>query len=305
MRIRVLGSAAGGGFPQWNCGCANCRDARRGVAGLRARSQESVAVSADGDDWFLLNASPEIRAQIESFEPLHPRAPRQSPIAGLVLTNGDLDHCLGLLSLRESHPLHVYATAAVQAGWTDGNLLHRTLQRFEKQLTWCRLSLGVSRPLLGQAGQPSGLEIQAMAVAGKLPIHLEGQRAPSPEDNVGLLLHEPARGQTLAYFPAVAALPPGLEQAIAGAGCLFFDGTFWSSDELGVQGLGEKRAEDMAHWPVGGERGSLPFLARLPGRRVYIHINNTNPMLRDDSVEASRVRAASVEIAHDGMEIVL
>jgi pyrroloquinoline quinone biosynthesis protein B len=305
MRIRVLGSAAGGGFPQWNCGCGNCRDARSGVPGLLARSQESVAVSADGDAWFLLNVSPEIRAQIESFEPLHPRAPRHSPIAGLVLTNGDLDHCLGLLSLRESHPLRVYATSAVQAGWTEGNLLHRTLQRFEAQVTWSRLSLGVTRPLLGHDGQPSGLTIQAIAVAGKLPIHLEGRRSPSPEDNVGLLLHEPARDRTLAYFPAVAAFAPALQQAVTGAACVFLDGTFWSSDELGVQGLGDKRAEDMAHWPVGGEHGSLAFLARLPGRRVYIHINNTNPMLRDDSIEAGRVRSASIEIAHDGMEVML
>jgi pyrroloquinoline quinone biosynthesis protein B len=272
---------------------------------LLARSQESVAVSADGDEWFLLNASPEIRAQIEGFEPLHPRGPRHSPIAGLVLTNGDLDHCLGLLSLRESHPLRVYATAAVQAGWTAGNSLHRTLQRFETQLTWCPLSLGVSRALLGVDGRPSGLQIQAVSVAGKLPIHLEGQREPSPEDNVGLLVHEPGRGQTLAYFPAVAAFAPALEQAIAGSGCLFLDGTFWSSDELGVQGLGEKRAEDMAHWPVGGDLGSLAFLSRFTGRRVYIHINNTNPMLRDDSIEARRVRAAAIEIAHDGLEIVL
>jgi pyrroloquinoline quinone biosynthesis protein B len=305
MKIRVLGSAAGGGFPQWNCGCSNCRDARRRVPGLIARSQESVAVSADCDNWFLLNASPEIRAQIESFAPLHPRAPRHSPIAGLVLTNGDLDHCLGLLCLRESHPLRVYATAAVREGWTEGNLLHRTLQRFDTQVTWCPLSLGVRRPLLRLDGQPSGLDIQAVAAAGKLPIHLEGRRAPSPEDNVGLLVHEPGRGKLLAYFPAVAALAPALERAIAGADCLFLDGTFWSSDELGVQGLGEKRAEDMAHWPVGGDEGSLGFLSRFGGRRVYIHINNTNPMLREDSPEAARVRAASIAIAYDGMEVVL
>jgi pyrroloquinoline quinone biosynthesis protein B len=280
------------------------------------RSQESVAVSADGNAWFLLNASPEIRAQVESFSPLHPRGPRHSPIAGIVLTNGDLDHCLGLLSLRESHPLRVYATRAVRDGWTEGNLLHRTLQRFEHQVSWTTLVPGASSPLLCADGTPSGLVIEAVSVPGKLPIHLEHLRPPSAEDNIGLLLREPARGATLGYFPAVGSPSPGLASALAAAQCIFFDGTFWSSDELGAQGLGDKRAEDMAHWPLSGADGSLAFLAALAAsvsdaaaahasRCVLIHVNNTNPVLRDDSPEAARVRQARVEIARDGMEILL
>jgi pyrroloquinoline quinone biosynthesis protein B len=306
MQVRVLGSAAGGGFPQWNCGCDNCRSVRNGVPGLRARSQESVAVSADGQAWFLLNASPEIRAQIESFAGLHPRAARHSPIAGLVLTNGDLDHCLGLLSLRESHPLRLYATRAVERGFREGNVLHRTLQRFPEQLSFRALELGKPEMLALADGSPSGLTLEAVPVAGKLPIHLEGRGAASDEDNIGLLIREPARAQTLAYFPAVASASAALSAAVAEATCLFFDGTFWSSDELPRAGLGDKRAEDMAHWPIGGANGSLSWLRGLRGpRRIFIHVNNTNPILRETSPEALQLTAAGVELAYDGMELAL
>jgi pyrroloquinoline quinone biosynthesis protein B len=306
MHVRVLGSAAGGGFPQWNCGCDNCRAARSGARGVVARTQESVAISADGESWFLLNASPEVRAQIESFPALHPRAARHSPIAGIVLTNGDLDHCLGLLSLRESYPLGLYATASVERGFREGNVLHRTLQRFTGQLRFEQLELGKARTLARADGSPSGLSIEAVPVPGKLPIHLEALCRPSDEDNIGLLIREPARGRTLGYFPAVAGPSPQLTAAAAEVDCLFLDGTFWSSDELPRLGLGEKRAEDMAHWPVGGERGSLEFLRGLSvPRKIYIHINNTNPVLRSDGGEAAQLSAAGVELAQDGLEFTL
>jgi pyrroloquinoline quinone biosynthesis protein B len=301
-----LGSAAGGGFPQWNCGCPNCREARRGSPRTRARSQESVAISADGEAWFLLNASPEIRQQIESFAPLHPRGPRDSPIAGIALTSADLDHCLGLLSLRESHPLHVYATAALRRGWTEGNVLHRTLQRFENQVTWHALGLGQLGPLLLPDGTDSGLAIETVAAPGKLPVHLEGLGAHSAEDNVGLLVHEAATGKKLAYFSGVGGDAPAVRAALLAADCIFFDGTFWSSDELRDLGLGEKRAQDMAHWPLSGMDGSLAMLSKLShARRVLIHINNSNPILLEDSEQAAEVRAAGVEIAYDGMEVEL
>src|SRR5919197_4517811 len=168
MLIRVLGSAAGGGFPQWNCGCPNCRGVREGTIRAQARTQECVAVSADGNSgWVLLNCSPEIRSQIESFPALHPRAPRDSPIAAIVLTNGDLDHCLGLLSLRESHPLVVYATDAVQRGFTGGNVLYRTLERFPGQVTWRTLKLGREDEIVDVDGRATGLSAEAVAVPGK------------------------------------------------------------------------------------------------------------------------------------------
>src|SRR5262245_2873205 len=300
MIIRVLGAAAGGGFPQWNCGCPNCVSVRETRSGVRGRSQECVAVSADGRAWLLLNASPEIRAQIESHTPLHPRAPRHSPIAAILLTNGDLDHCLGLLSLRESHPLVVYATDALRRGFTEGNVLYRTLERFPGQVTWRRLEPG-------QEEKIGELLVEAVPVPGKPPVHLEASAEPAAEDNVGFRIREPATGQRLAYFSGVGALTPAVRDALANADCVFLDGTFWASDELPALGLGTKRAEAMAHLPVGGPEGSLSALADLrgPRRRIYIHINNTNPMLREDSAERAAVSAAGWEVAEDGMEIAL
>ena len=305
MRIRVLGSAAGGGFPQWNCGCPNCRGVREGTVAAAARTQESVAISADGERWVLLNASPEIRQQIESFPGLHPRGPRHSPIAAIVLTNGDLDHTLGLLSLRESHPLVVYSTESVWRGFTEGNVLYRTLERFPDQVTWRPLELVRPAALADREGRPLGLTMEIIAVPGKPPVHLEQLAPPTPEDNVGLRVVEDGSGRRLAYFPAVGRVTPQMLLPVNFCDCIFFDGTFWSSDELPAGGLGVKRAEDMAHQPVGGEDGSLAALRGITGRRIYIHVNNTNPMLREGSAERKAVEAAGWEIAHDGLEVTL
>ena len=306
MRVRVLGSAAGGGFPQWNCGCPNCRGVREGTIAAVPRTQESVAVSGDGKAWFLLNASPEIRAQIESFPALHPRGPRDSPIAAILLTNGDLDHCLGLLSLRESHPVTVYATDRVRRGFSEGNVLYRTLERFAGQVTWQPLVPGREVELAGPGGTPSGLTVRAVALPGKPPVHLMERFPPDPEDNVGFCILERATGRALAYFSGVAAVTPAVLDALRGADCVFFDGTFWSDDELIALGLGDKRAQDMAHLPIGGQAGSLAALAdHRSGRRVYIHVNNTNPILREDSRERAVVEAAGWTVARDGMELEL
>lgn len=311
MRVRVLGSAAGGGFPQWNCGCANCREVRAGAPSLVARTQESVAVSADGEHWFLLNASPEVRAQIESFPALHPRGSRHSPIAGILLTNGDLDHCLGLLSLRESQRLSVYATERVRRGFTEGNVLYATLQRFPGHTSWPGLQLGEERELRLGDDQPSGLTVEAIPLPGQAPLHLKAKLQPGgewgephPEDNIGLLIREPQRGATLAYFPGCARITPAVLEAADRAQCLFFDGTFWSDDELIQLGLGERRATDMAHVPIGSAAGSLAAFAacRVP-QRWFIHINNTNPILRRDSVESRLVREAGWQVARDGLEL--
>jgi len=301
VRIRVLGSAAGGGFPQWNCGCPNCRGVREGSIRATPRTQECVAVSSDGTDWVLINVSPEIRQQIESCPALHPRHRRHSPIRAILLTNGDLDHCLGLLSLRESHPLVVYATETVRRGFTDGNVLYRTLQRFADQVTWRALALGREAEIAA-----TGLSVEAVALPGKPPLHLEGLAAPDPEDNVGFRLRERATGRLLAYCSGVGAVTPSVSAALAGADCVFFDGTFWTSDELPALGLGSKSAEQMAHAPVGGEEGSLARLAAIDApRRILIHVNNTNPLLRDDSPERAHARDQGWEVAHDGMEVVL
>jgi pyrroloquinoline quinone biosynthesis protein B len=270
---------------------------------LRARTQESIAVSADGDAWFLINASPEIRAQIESFPGLWPREKRQSPIAGILFSNGDLDHCLGLLSLRESHPLVVHATAAMRDGFREGNVLYRTLERFEGQIDWRVVVSGREQPLGGDA---SGLHVTAVAIAGNLPLHLKTLRAPSPEDNVGYFIRDARTGGRLAYLSGVAGPSPELARAVAEADVVFFDGTFWTSDELIAAGLGTRRAEDMSHWPLGGPGGSVEFLAGLRARRrILIHVNNTNPILREGGPERALLTARGIEVAHDGMELEL
>ena len=306
MRIQVLGSAAGGGCPQWNCACRNCRGARDGSIRVEARTQECVAVSSDdGRAWFLLNASPEIRAQIEACTALHPKGLRHSPIEGILLTNGDLDHTLGLLCLREWQRLLVYATETVRRGFVENNVLYRTLQRFPGQVGWRTLPVGSEVEMATASGVPSGLVVEAFPVPGKPPVHLEGLGPPGPGDNVGLRIREPATGHVLVYLSAVARVTAEVLAFAESADCLFFDGTFWSDDELREVGS-DKRARDLAHLPIGGEEGSLAALSpvRRP-QRVYIHINNTNPVLREDSPERVAVERAGWRVACDGMEIAL
>ncbi len=305
MIIRVLGSAAGGGFPQWNCACVNCRGVREGLIKASPRTQESVCLSADDGEWFLINASPDIRSQIESFGPLNPACSRATPIQAIFLTNGDLDHCLGLLSLRENHRLVIYATQSVRHGFTEGNVLYRTLQRFADQVTWRTLKLGVEETVLCEDGHPSGLTVKAMPVPGKAPVHLEGLvSSEDPELNVELRFRQATNSRVLAYLSSVGRIVPSVFEGLEGAECVIFDGTFWSSDELSTLGFLEKSAEDLAHWPVGGPKGTLAILSRITApRRVFIHINNTNPMLREDSTERKIIEAAGWEVAWDGMEI--
>jgi len=305
MIVRVLGSAAGGGFPQWNCACSQCRGVREGLINASPRTQESVGLSEDDEDWFLINASPDIHLQIESFGPLHPKKSRTTPVQAIFLTNGDLDHCLGLLSLRENHRLVIYSTESVRRGFTDGNVMYRTLQRFADQVTWRTLKLGVEETILCADGRPSGLTVEALAVPGKPPIHLEGLVSPNdPELNVGLRFRQCTNGRILAYLSAVGRITTSVFEGLTNADCVMFDGTFWSSDELSALGFLEKSAEDLAHWPVGGERGSLAMLSTITARRrVFIHINNTNPMLREDSTERKIIEAAGWSVARDGMEI--
>jgi pyrroloquinoline quinone biosynthesis protein B len=303
VRVRVLGSAAGGGFPQWNCGCDNCREVRAGVPGLRPRTQESIAVSGDDTSWFLVNTSPEVRAQIEAFPGLWPRARRHSPIAGILFTNGDLDHCLGLLSLRESHALVVHATAAMRDGFRQGNVLYRTLERFAGQIDWRAVAMGQEQAL---GGEGTHLRVTAFPIAGNLPLHLKTLREASVEDNVGYVIRDERTGGRLAYLSGVAGPSPELERACAGADVVFFDGTFWTSDELIAAGLGTRRAEDMSHWPISGPGGSLEFLSGLKARRrIFIHVNNTNPILREGGPERAELELRGIEVAEDGMELEL
>jgi pyrroloquinoline quinone biosynthesis protein B len=298
VRVHVLGAAAGGGFPQWNCGCANCNEVRAGSERTEARTQDSIAVSGDGEAMVLVNASPDILVQIQRTRALAPRQPRHSPIAAIVLTNGDMDHIAGLFSLRENQPLQLYATPSVWRGLSERNVMFRTLQRFDGQVTWHPLALDTATAL------PGGVTLTPFAVPGKLPVHLERDTTPSAEDNIGLdFSASRAGGPRVVYCAAAGSLDAYVERC-DGAGCVLFDGTFWSSDELVRQGLSKARAESMAHLPIGGDNGSLVRLAQLhAGRKIFTHINNSNPILLRGSPERIELEARGWEVAYDGMEI--
>lgn len=302
MRVHVLGSAAGGGFPQWNCNCRNCSGLRRGSIRATARTQSSIAVSADGERWYLANASPDIRSQIESFSGLHPRRDaRDTPIQAIILTNADVDHVVGLLSLRESQPLLMYATETVR-GWVSGsNAIFRVLNVAPKQSRWKKIELNETRPLLGLDGKASGILFEAFAVPGKPPAYL-GLHAGPDEATIGLRFIDERSRRSVAYVPGIKQIDSRLEQILRASDCILFDGTCWSDDELIAQGVGAKTALAMGHVPIGGPMGSFNNLPVAEQRRIYIHINNTNPILDEDSMERRKVEAAGWEIAFDGMD---
>jgi pyrroloquinoline quinone biosynthesis protein B len=324
MRVKILGSAAGGGFPQWNCLCPNCRALRAGTFHGKARTQTQVVVSADGDSWFLLGASPDLRAQIEATPELHPRCQpnrcepnrcepdkdgvRQSPIAGAVLANADVDHTLGLLLLRELHPFRVHCTKSVRRILTKDNSMFAMLQRVADQVTWNEFVPGTSFPLLNAAGETSGLRCLPLPLGNHYPAYVSAPRRSQLalfEASLGLILESPS-GKRLAYMPAVPGIEPGLVKLLESSDVLLFDGTFWSDDELiRIQGSGQT-AQQMGHVPVSSAEGSLSRLAQLRGpRKIYVHSNNTNPMLNEAGPECAQVREAGWEIAEDGWQFEL
>ncbi len=301
MQIHLLGTAAGGGVPQWNCNCAVCREARAGTGRVQSRTQSSVAISADGKSWFLLNASPDIRAQIESFAPLQPSPgkSRNSPIEGVLLTNADLDHTLGLMLLREGERLRVHATANVRRALTEGISFQPTLESF-CGTEWMEPS-SQPAPLLHRDGSPSGLTCQAIALPGKPPRFMKSKTMDG--NVVGYHIVDAKTGGRLLFLPDVAELNDTVLRWLPQCDALLFDGTFWSETEMRDQGLGDLTAADMGHAPVSGATGSLKVLAELPVRhKIYTHINNTNPMLIEDSPEAAAVRDARCAVGCDGME---
>jgi len=307
LKIIVLGAAAGGGFPQWNCNCDVCLAARAGTDGAAMATQSSLAVSADGETWFLLNASPDIRQQINQTPALHPRnGRRHSPIAGVVLTNADVDHVAGLLSLRESQPLSLYATERVLGVLAANSVFNVLNPEFVKRRT---VSLGATTELLRPDGRPSGLAAEIFAVPGKVALYLEDESAgPNfgsvAEDTVGIRISVPAEGREFFYIPGCAACPPDLAARLAGAALLFFDGTTWIDDEMQATGVGHKTGRRMGHMCMSGPAGSIAVLAPLDiGRKIYIHINNTNPVHLRDGPERGEAEAAGWEIAYDGMEV--
>ena len=308
MRIEILGSAAGGGFPQWNCNCRNCQAVRTGAFQGKPRTQTQVAVSNDQLSWFLLNASPDLRTQIEDSSFLHPRkGQRDSPINGVLLTSGDIDQIAGLLSLRELQPFRIYCTPSIRHILQEDNSVFAMLNRVPRQVSWTEIQAGESFPLLSPAGDDSGICASVFSLGTRYPAYVSPQRTGSlraEEALLGAVIE--ASGRRLAYLPAVPVIDDALLQRLESADLLLFDGTFWSDDELiQVQGSGAT-AREMGHVPVSGAEGSLRKLAELRHpRKMFIHINNTNPMLDESGPEYREVRNAGWEIAEDGYRIQL
>jgi pyrroloquinoline quinone biosynthesis protein B len=306
VKIRVLGSAAGGGFPQWNCNCHNCSGVRNGTIRAAPRTQSSIAVAgADTAAWALVNVSPDILTQLKAAAELQPaRAPRDTAIAAIVLVDAQIDHTAGLFMLREStRALAIWCTDAAYADLTGGNPIFEVLRHY----------CGVDRRRMGSEGEEfsvdgvAGVRWRALAVAGKPAPYSPHRAAPVRGDNVALVISDSASGRAAVYAPGLGALEPPLWSALQSAACVLLDGTFWSDDEMIAQGLGHKRARDLGHLPQSGAGGMLEWLGKLPRatRKILIHVNNTNPLLDEDSPERAALERAGVEVAWDGMEISL
>lgn len=308
LRVVVLGAAAGGGVPQWNCGCAVCRAARDEHPELRS-TQASIAVSADGDHWFLVNASPDLRQQLIERPQLHPKPGqlRHSPVTGVILTNGEIDAVAGLLSMREGSPFTVYAHAKVLA-ILKANSIFNVLS--EKSVR--RQAIEVDQPFEPglQDGSPSGIEILPFAVSGKGAWYLEGKAHPGGReatgDTIGLRVKDKRSGKYFYFIAACAGVTDELKTRLAGAPLVFFDGTVWRDDELIAAGLGNKTGQAMGHIAMSGEHGAIAALDGLDiGQKMFLHINNSNPALLRGSSERNIAERAGWQVPADGTEIVL
>lgn len=308
MMIRVLGAAAGGGFPQWNCNCRNCAAVRSKAPGYRARTQSSLAVSADGTDWVLLNASPDLRQQINETPQLGSVAQgnlRNSPIKAAVVTNGDVDHVTGLINLREAQPLFVYGAKRVM-----DTLAANSIFNVLADGVVARHDLPMDRELAveGPSG-PTGITVAAFDVPGKVALYLEdatagGNFGSRSGDTIGLKVSAPASGKHFYYIPGCAELDERLRQRLQGAPLVFFDGTLYTDDEMLQQGLMPKTGARMGHMSISGPAGSIAAFKDLNiPRKIYVHINNSNPVLNEASPERRATEQAGWEVGYDGMEV--
>jgi pyrroloquinoline quinone biosynthesis protein B len=308
MLIKVLGSAAGGGLPQWNCNGRNSAGVRKGVAGLKPRTQASAAVSANGRDWVLLNASPDLRQQINETPELQPasdKGARNSPIKAVVLTNGDVDAIAGLLTLREAQAFTVYGSKRV----LDVLAANSIFDVLDASIV-ARKPMALGKPFAVEGPEgPVGIEIEAFPVPGKVALYLEDEKAGAgfgtqEGDTVGLKVTEAGSDRHFFFVPGCAKLDGATSARLKGAPLLFFDGTLYTNDEMIVQGLMNKTGERIGHMNMSGAGGSIATFADLGvKRKVFIHINNSNPVLREDSPEREAVEASGWEVAYDGMTI--
>ena len=306
MRITILGSAAGGGFPQWNCNCRNCAGVRSGSVRAKARTQSSIFVRPDDAvDGVLFNASPDILEQIRSHPVLQPaRALRDTAIAGVVLMDGQVDHATGLFMLRErGSPLPLWCTDPVAEDLTEGNPVLRVLSHY----------CGVQRERVALDGSPftvpdvAGLSFRALPLTSKAAPYSPHRDHPVPGDNVGITVTDQRSGKSLFYAPGLGDITPPVFDAMASADAVLVDGTFWIDDEMVALGISRKHAREIGHLPQSGAGGMIEWMAKLPAatRRLLIHINNTNPILDEDSAERAALTRAGIEVCEDGMAISL
>ncbi len=308
MIIKILGSAAGGGFPQWNCNGVHSANVRAASPGYRARLQSSLAVSADGVNWALLNASPDLRQQINETPALHPLKTgglRNSPIKAVVVTNADVDHITGLINLREGQPFAIYGSDRVLATLNANSIFNVCSPEKVPRIT---LPLD-QRIALEGAGVDLGLTMEAFAVPGKIALFLEkagtdGNFGSRDGDTIGLKITDTAAGTSFFYIPGCAEIDPPLADRIRGADLIFLDGTLFTDDEMIAQGLSHKTGQRMGHISISGPNGSIAAFKPLDvKRRIYVHINNSNPVLDDNSEARKVVEAAGWEVGFDGMEV--
>lgn len=303
MHVQILGSAAGGGFPQWNCNCRNCDGLRRGTLNAKARTQSSIALSDDGVNWILCNASPDIRTQLEQTPVLQPaRAVRDTAIRTIVLMDSQIDHVTGLLTLREGCPHEVWCTDMVHEDLQTGFPLFPMLSHWNGGLQRRRIGLG--EPFRIPACP--ALEFLPIPLRSAAPPYSPHRNDPHPGDNIGLLVRDTNTGGVLFYAPGLGQPDDGLLATMRDADCLLVDGTLWRDDEMAFAGVGDKLGSEMGHLQQSGPGGMIELLDAQPAsRKVLIHINNTNPILDEDSAERAELVAHGIEVAHDGMQIVL
>lgn len=309
MKIHVLGSGAGGGFPQWNCNCPMCDGVRRGTLRARPRTQSSIAVSGDDENWVLFNASPDVLQQVRSFPALQPaRALRDTAIRAIVLIDAQIDHTTGLYMLREHRqPLELWCTGLVREDLTTGNPILNVLGHYAG-IHWHDVPLAGANGDSGFVipGAP-GIAFTALPLTSNAPPYSPHRDQPQPGDNIGVTITDATTGKRLFYAPGLGEMEPHVWEAMQAADCVLVDGTLWTDDEMIRLGASKKTSRAMGHLPQSGPGGMIEWLDRLPKstRKILIHINNTNPILDEDSAERAVLTAHGIEVSHDGMEIAL
>ncbi len=305
MRVRVLGSAAGGGFPQWNCNCPNCDGVRKGTINAKRRTQSSIAVTGDNVNWLLFNASPDILTQFQGFPELQPaRSIRDTAVKSVLLMDAQIDHTTGLFMLREGKtPLNIYCTDMVYEDLTTGNPIFNILGHY-CGINWNKISMD-SLDSFEAEGVPN-LKITAVPLSSKAPPYSPHRNNPHIGDNIGIQVEDATSGKKLFYAPGLAEIEDQIKPFMEQADCLMVDGTCWTNDEMAKLGIAQKMSLDMGHLPQSDPGGMIEVLRPLrASKKILIHINNTNPILREDSPERAVLANEKIDVAYDGMDLTI